>query len=457
MRKSHANDLTQGPIARGLLRFAAPLFIGQLLQQLYSTVDAWVLGNFESAQGLAAVTAVGSLTFLIIGFFNGIAIGGSVVISRYFGQKDAKSTQDAMYANFIFGLIASVLATVVGTIFAPHLLRLMATPEQIMPGALSYLRIYFLGISTVIMYNSCMAIMRAVGDSMHPLYYLAVSCITNIVLDLLFVIVFKWSVAGTAIATVISQALSCILCMVHMQRAQDETHLDLRHLRWARGMMGEIIRQGLPMGIQNSVISIGNMTVQGNFNLYDQMYAGGQGLVMAGQGAYSKLEGLGFLPITCMSMSLPTFISQNIGAKKYDRVRKSARFGILAGVVMAAVLGVFFYLFAPLCMQLFVKNPAAIEYGVIHARTTGFFFGMLACCHCTAGVLRGCGKAVIPMAAMLSCWCVIRVIYVTIAMGIRPAYSTIAAAYPITWTLCAILLCISLYRVMRKGALEGVH
>ena len=414
MKKSHAMDLTQGPIGRGLLRFAAPLFVGQLLQQLYSTVDAWVLGNFDSAQGLAAVTASVNLNFLIIGFFNGIAIGGSVVISRYFGQKDGINTQNAMYGNFIFGLIASVLATILGTLFAPHLLRLMATPEEILPGALSYLRIYFMGISTVIMYNSCMAIMRAVGDSMHPLYYLGISCITNIVLDLLFVIVFKWGVAGTAIATVISQAFSCILCMIHMQRAQDETHLDLFHLRWAKGMMGEIIRQGLPMGIQNSVISIGNM-------------------------------------------ALPTYISQNVGAKKFDRVRKSACFGIATGVAMAAVLGALFYLFAPQLLRLFVKDPVAIHYGATHARITGFFYGLLAFCHCTAGVLRECGKSVIPMAAMLSCWCVIRVIYVTLSIQIWPAYATVAAAYPITWTLCATVLGIFLYRVLRKKSLEQAY
>lgn len=457
MKKSHATDLTQGPIGRGLLRFTAPLFIGQLLQQLYSTVDAWVLGNFESAQALAAVTAVVNLSFLIIGFFNGVAVGGSVVISRHFGRKDMESTRNSMHVNFIFGLISSLLATVLGSIFAPHLLRLMATPEQIIPDALAYLRIYFLGISTVIMYNTCMAIMRAVGDSMHPLYYLAFSCIANIILDLLFVIVFEWSVAGTALATVISQALSCILCMIHMQKTRDETHLDILHLRWTRGMMGDIIRQGLPMGIQNSVISIGNMCVQSNFNLFDQMYEGGRGMVVAGLGAYSKLEGLGFLPITCMSMALPTYISQNYGARKLDRVRRGARFGILSGMAMAAALGLLFYLFAPTFLQLFVKEPIAIHYGAIHARTTGLFYGVLAFCHCTAGVLRGCGKSVIPMAAMLSCWCVIRVIYVTVSIKIWPAYATIAAAYPITWMLCAAVLCIALYRVMRKGALEGAH
>ncbi|MBE5771340.1 MAG: MATE family efflux transporter [Clostridiales bacterium] len=457
MQKSHATDLTQGPIGRGLLLFTAPLLCGQILQQLYNTVDAWVLGNFESAQGLAGITAIEATIRLIISLVSGFSIGGSVIISRYFGERNRENTIAAMHACFIFGLIASALSTIICSLLARPVLVWVSVPADILPISLSYLRIYFLGISTVIMYNICMSIMRAVGDSMHPLFYLLISCVTNIVLDLLFVVVFHWGVAGTALATVLSQGLSCILCMLHMQKAQDETHMDLAHLHLKKGMMGEIIRQGLPMSIQNSVSNIGNMVVQSNFNLYDQLYEGGKGLMVAGMGAYTKVEGLCFLPFSTMGLSLPTFISQNYGAKKYDRLRKGAAFGILITSAFAALLGLLFYFFAPQAIGLFVTDSVALHYGVLHTHTAALFFGMVAFCQCTAGVLRGCGKALIPMISMLSCWCVIRVCYVTLAMKFFPSYPAIVAAYPITWTLCAMVLGIALYRVLRKKGLENAH
>jgi putative MATE family efflux protein len=432
--------LTEGPIIKNLLLFAMPLFAGQLLQQLYNMVDAWVIGNFADNDAFAAVSSAGSMTFLIVGFFNGIAIGGGVIISRYFGAKEEENVVKAIHTNFLMGILASVLSTVVGLLLSPHILRWMNTPDSVMPNSLAYFQIYFAGVSTMIMYNICMSIMRALGDSIHPLYYLILSSIINVILDLLFVAGFHWGVSGAAIATVIAQGISVILCLIRMCRSTEYTRLDFRKIRFYKEMMVEVIKQGLPTGVQNAVISIGNLTVQANINSFGS-YA------MAGVGAYSKIEGVVFLPIMSMSMSLPTFISQNLGAKKIDRAKKGAAFGIICGVLLAELLGVLIYFNAPSLLRIFVDTKESIEYGLLHVHVTSLFFFLLAFSHCAAGVLRGLGKAFIPMITMLCFWCGVRVTYVSCILHFIPKFQMISWAYPLTWTLSAVLFAIVLLKI----------
>ena len=431
-RNNSGRDLTEGPIGRGILAFAIPLFLGQLLQQLYNVADAWVVGNFADNNAFAAVSSTGSMTFLVIGFFNGVATGGGVVISKYFGAKNYDAVEKSVHTNFLFGIIASVLATAVGMLLAPWLLTIMKTPAEVMPESLTYLRIYFGGVSTIIMYNIGMAIMRALGDSIHPLYYLVLSSIVNVLLDLAFVAVLGYGVAGAGVATVIAQGISAVMCIVKMCRTDGAGRLKLRALRYYPEYMGEVIVQGLPNGVQNSVISIGNMVVQTNINSFGS-YA------MSGVGAYSKIEGFAFLPITSMSISLPTFIGQNLGAKKYDRAKKGAAFGIASGVVLAEIIGVIVYLFAPQLLRFFVNVDEAVAIGERHARIICLFFFLLAFSHCAAGVLRGCGKSIVPMITMLAFWCGVRIIYVTTTLHFIPNFSVISWAYPLTWTLSSIV------------------
>jgi putative MATE family efflux protein len=438
-KSSVVKDLTAGPIGRGILAFAIPLFLGQLLQQLYNVADAWVVGNFADNNAFAAVSSTGSMTFLVIGFFNGVATGGGVVISKYFGAKNYAAVDKAVHTNFLFGIIASVLATGVGLAIVPWLLRIMKTPDEVMPESLTYLRIYFAGVSTIIMYNIGMAIMRALGDSIHPLYYLILSSIVNIILDLLFVAVLGWGVAGAGIATVIAQGISAILCIVRMCRLDGIGRLRLSSLKYYPDYMGEVIAQGLPNGVQNSVISIGNMVVQTNINSFGS-YA------MSGVGAYSKIEGFAFLPITSMSISLPTFIGQNLGAKKYDRAKKGAAFGIVSGVLMAEIIGVIFFNFAPQLLRLFVNVDEAVLIGEGHAKRISLFFCLLAFSHCAAGVLRGCGKSIVPMITMLAFWCGVRIAYVTITLHFIPRFSVISWAYPLTWSLSSIVFLLFLLK-----------
>lgn len=433
-------NLTEGPIIKSILLFAIPLFMGQLLQQFYNVVDAWVIGNFADNDAFAAVSSAGSMTFLIVGLFNGISIGGGVIISRYYGAGDKENVVKAIHTNFLLGIIASVLSTVVGLILSPYMLEWMNTPAGVLPNSLSYFRIYFAGVSTIIMYNICMSIMRALGDSIHPLYYLIISSIVNVVLDLLFVAVFRWGVAGAAVATVIAQGISVLLCIIRMRKVTDYTRLDLKKIHFYKDIMMEVIKQGLPTGIQNSVISIGNMAVQTSINSFGS-YA------MAGVGAYSKIEGFVFLPIMSMSMSLPTFISQNLGAKKYNRAKKGAAFGIVFGGLMAELLGVMIYFTAPTLLRLFVDTAESVEYGTLHVRVTSLFFFLLALTHCAAGVLRGCGKAFIPMITMLTFWCGVRVVYVTSILKVIPKFQMISWAYPLTWSLSTIVLLVILLRL----------
>lgn len=437
-------DLTNGSIAGGILAFAGPIFIGQLLQQFYNMADAWVIGNFADNDSFAAVSSGGSLTMLIIGLFSGIALGGGVVISRYFGAKDSENLKKAIHTNFLFALLSSVGATALGLLLVPQLLVMMNTPESVLPQSLAYFRVYFGGVSTVILYNTCMSIMRALGDSLRPLYYLIVSSVVNVVLDLVFVAGFHWGVRGAAIATVIAQGLSALLCIIRMLRQTDETRLDLRQLRWHKGIMGQVIRQGLPTGVQNSVISMGNVVIQSSIN-------GFGAFAMSGFGAYAKIEGLVFLPIASMSMSLPTFISQNLGAGRPDRAKKGAAFGLVFGMAVAELIGVVLYLLAPQALHIFVKEPLAIEFGTIHCRTISLFFFLLAFSNCTAGVLRGCGKSLVPMIVMLAFWCGVRILYVTQALRVWPVFATISWAYPLTWSLSSIVYVIFLLRMDWNG------
>lgn len=439
MEEKNAANLLEGSVAKGILGFAIPIFWGQLLQQLYNMVDAWVIGNYADNASFAAVSSAGNLIFLIVGFFNGIGVGGGVVISRYFGAKDDKNVENAIHTNFLFGILASVVSTLVGVLLVPTILRWMGTPDNVLPQSLAYFRVYFGGVSTVIMYNICMSIMQAVGDSKHPLYYLMLSSIINMILDMIFVAGFHTGVTGAAIATVLSQGISVALCVFRMCKGKDRAKLDFKKLRIHRGIIMEVIYQGIPTGIQNSVISIGNIVIQSNINSFGEF-------AMSGVGAYSRIEGLVFLPIMSMSMALPTFISQNLGAKKYDRAKKGAAFGIASGVVIAELIGfVIFFGVSPL-LRIFVSTPQAIAFGRIHARTVALFFCLLSFSHCAAGVIRGSGKAIVPMVGMLFSWCVIRIVYVTIALRIVPEFRMISCAYPITWSVTTVIFAVFLLK-----------
>lgn len=313
--------LLEGSIWKGIVAFAIPLFLGNLFQQLYNTVDSLIVGNFLGSDALAAVSSSGSLIFLLVGFFNGIAVGAGVVISRYFGARDYENLKKAVHTDVAFGLVSGLLLTVIGMFLAPQILVLMGTPESVLPNSILYFRIYFAGSLAFVMYNIVMGILQAVGDSRHPLYYLIFSSIVNIVLDLLFVGVLRMGVGSAALATAISQAASALLCFIRLVRTNDIYQVKIREIRFHPAQLRQIISFGLPSGLQNSIISIANIVVQSNINKFGVM-------AVAGCGVYSKIEGFAFLPITCFAMALTTFIGQNLGARQYDRAKKARRSGL---------------------------------------------------------------------------------------------------------------------------------
>ena len=433
-------DLTIGKPSSVILAFALPIFLSQLFQQLYNTVDALIVGQFLGTDALGAVSSSGNLIFLLVSFFIGTAMGAGVVISRYFGAKNEENVKKAIHTNIAFGLASGLLLTVVGVAFSPTFLRWMNTDESLMPEAVEYFRYYFFGALATVMYNICRSIMTAVGDSKRPLYYLIFSSVLNILLDLLFVGLFRWGVWAAAVATVISQAASVALCFVYLLKKGNIFTVEIKKIKFHRDMLIEIIKYGLPAGVQNSVIGLANVIVQSQINSFGS-YA------TTAYGVQSKIEGFGFLPITSFTMALTTFISQNLGAAQYDRAKKGARFGILAGVIIAELIGIAVYFSAPYLIQLFDKEKTAevIRLGALHLHTTALFYFLLAYSHSIAAVCRGAGHSLVPMIIMLCVWCIIRVLYIVIVMHFIHDIKFIYWAYPITWGISSVIYCIYYY------------
>ena len=409
-----------------MLLFAFPILLGNIFQQLYNTFDSWVVGKYLGDQALAAVSSSASLIFLMVGFFNGVAMGAGVIIARYYGAKDHVSLRKAVHTNVALGLVSGTVLTVLGVAFTPTILQWMGTPSDVLPQSVSYFRYYFCGAIFTVMYNIFVGILHAVGDSKNPLYYLIISSIVNVVLDLLFVGAFGLGVGSAAIATTVSQGLSALLCCLRLVRCKDVYQLKLKEIRFHKESLLQILHYGLPAGIQNSVIAIANVFVQSNINSFGS-------LAMAGCGAYSKLEGFAFLPVTCFTQALATFVGQNLGARKYGRVKKSVVFGIVCCVLSAEVIGILFYIFSPTLIGFFNVSGESLRFGVMHMRTICLFYCLLSLSHCIASILRGAGKSIVPMFVMLGFWCILRVSYITIALRNVNQLTTVSWAYPITW------------------------
>ncbi len=432
--------MTEGSIRKKILLFAFPVFVGQMLQQLYNVVDSIVVGNVLGKEALAAVSSSGSLIFLIVGFINGLFTGSGVIIGNRYGAKDYKSVKVAVHTSVAFGLLMGVFMTVFGIFVTPLLLKLMGTPEDVMANSVLYFKIYFCGGLANVMYNTCCGIFQAMGDSKRPLYYLITSAIVNTVLDILFVKYLDMGVGGAAFATVIAQFVSATLAFCKLTRVNDVHKVTVSEIKIDRPTLKQELKLGIPTGIQNSVIAIANVIVQSNINAFGSD-------AMAGCGSYFKLEGFAFLPINSFCMALTTFTSQNLGAVKYDRAKHGARFGIVSGVLLSELIGIIFYIFAPSFLKLFSDNPTVLSYGVLQARTETLFYCLLALSHCMASVLRGAGRTKIPMFVMLACWCVIRITYISITVSYIPNIRVVFWAYPLTWSLSSIIFIIYYIKV----------
>ena len=425
-------DMTEGNPYSLMLQFTMPLLLSQVFQQMYNTADAFIVGRYLGTNALAAVTSSGNLIFLMVSFFMGLAMGGGVVISRYVGAKDGKQVSRSVHTMMAFGIVCGLLLTVVGVAFTPTFLDWMRTDPEVMPEAVAYFRYYFLGALAVVMYNICCSIMNAVGNSKRPLYYLIFSSLVNIVLDLLFIGGFGWGVWSAAVATVISQAASVVLCMAYLLQEGNIYTVELRKIRFHKEILFEIISYGLPSGVQNSVIAFANVIVQSQINSFGR-------LAMAGYGVHAKIEGFVFLPVNSFNMAATTFISQNLGARQFERAKTGARFSILTAVLAAEAIGVVYYVFAPQFIGLFDKTPGVIECGVMQARIVSLFYFLLAFSHSVAAVCRGAGKAFVPMLVMLIVWCGIRIVYIIVVMRLFQEIRYVFWAYPLTWSISSVI------------------
>ncbi len=426
-------DMTSGSIVRQLLLFAVPLMIGQAFQQLYNTVDSIVVGNYVGKEALAAVGSVGPIINMLIGFFNGLSAGAGVVISQCYGAKNKERVQTAVQTTMAMTLILCVTLSLIGVLMVPFTLRMMGTPDDVFAQASGYLRIYFSGLSGLLLYNIGAGILRAVGDSQRPLYFLIFSACVNTVLDILFVKYFNMGINGAAIATVIAQGLSALLVMITLTRTEGDYRIIWRKVRITWSMLRRILNIGLPSAIQMAITSFSNVFVQSYVNRFGSS-------CMAGWTTYNKIDSFALLPMMALGQASTTFTGQNIGAGNHARARK----GMVSALVLAEALTVLCLLplliFAPQLVTLFNRSEDVLYYGTLFIRVVSPFYLICVVNQITAGSLRGAGITRVPMFVMLGSFVVFRQIYLYIAYRFVDSVLVVAFGYPMGWVLCSLLL-----------------
>ncbi len=425
--------MTQGAIWKKILLFSLPLLLGNVFQQLYNTVDSVIVGNYVGGDALAAVGTSGPIINLLIGLFMGIATGAGVVIARYFGAQDSEGVHDAVHTTLAATFIGGLFLTVVGVLLSPTVVRLIGVPENIMADSISYLRIYFGGIIAMMTYNMGAGILRAVGDSKTPLYFLIISSIVNIILDMVFVIVLDMGVAGVAWATLIAQAVSATLTIMMLCRVNASYRVSLRQIRIKMSYLKEIIRIGLPSGLQNAIISMSNIVVQSYINSFGSA-------AIAGYSTYGKVDAFALMPVMSLSMAITTFTSQNIGAQRYDRVRQGVKTGLCMTCGTAVVLTSLVVVFARALLGIFTSDQQIIDYGLLTMTYQAPFYIILAVNNTLAGILRGAGKASVPSIIMAANMCGVRILWLSILMPIFNSIIVVYLAFSVTWLTTGLCL-----------------
>lgn len=429
-------DMTEGSIYRHLITFALPLLLGNLFQQMYNMVDAWVVGNYVSNEAYSAVGSVGPIINMLIGFFGGLASGAGVVISQNYGAGRHNKVRDAVHTAMTMTVILSVAFTVLGVIIAPGMLRMMKTPADVFPESRLYLTIYFSGMIGLLFYNMGAGILRAVGDSRRPFYYLVVAAVTNTVLDLVFVLVFDMGVEGVALATIIAQFLSAILVVRTLLRADSCVRVELKRLRIHWDVMGKIIRVGIPAALQMAVTAFSNVFVQSYINFFGKHF-------MSGWTTFMKVDQILFLPMQSVALSVTTFVGQNLGKNQPERAKKGVNIALGMSVCATALLSIPIIAFAPHVVRFFNSTPAVIENGtlMLHWITAFHIFGCFNQIY--AGALRGAGDSRAPMIIMLSSYVLFRQLYMFVVSNfIANVPLAIIMGYPAGWIICSLVMSI---------------
>lgn len=431
-QKSTAVDMTSGPIAKQLILFAVPLLFGNLFQLLYNTVDTLVVGNFVGKEALAAVGSTASIINMVVLFFNGISVGGGVVIGQYYGARDMKKLHQAVETTMAVTFLCSVFLAAGAVLTVPAMLKFMSTPDDVMEAAGIYLRIYFAGLPGLLIYNMGSGILRAVGDTVRPLMFLVLTSVANIILDLLFVLGFHTGIAGVAWATIIAQFISAFFVLVLLTRTKDIYRLIWKDLAIDRRILGRILSVGLPTGIQSMVTAFSNVFVQSYINSFGSD-------CMAGWSCYNKMDQFVFLPIQSMSNSATTFVSQNVGAGEEERASRGTRRSVQISLTISFVTSLLLFVFARGSVRMFTREEEVIRYGVLFIRMNVFFLLANTVNHVLAGAIRGRQDAKGPMAIMLFSFVVMRQIYLFIVNRYARSEAAIGFGYPVGWMICCVL------------------
>ena len=431
--------MTEGSIWKKILFFSIPLILGNLFQQLYNTVDSIIVGNYIGSEALAAVGSSGSLINLLIGFCIGASAGAGVVIAQFYGAQDKEGVRKAVHTTIAIAIAAGAILTIVGIVTTPLLLKAMGTPKEVFDQASIYLKVYFGGILFSVVYNMSAGILNAVGNSKRSLVYLMIAATSNIFLDLLFVVVFKMGIVGAAIATDISQLLSCIFIILFLVRSEDVYRVKLKDIRCYDNLLGKILKIGLPTGVQNIGISLSNVIVQSSVNSFGAV-------AMAGFAAYIKVDGFNILPVLSFSMAATTFVGQNVGAGRLDRVKKGMYVSVAMGIIYTVCTGILLLAFAPQVIGVFTQNGKVVEYGVYIMRFFCPFYWMLGILHILAGTIRGTGKTMQAMVVFLFSLCIFRVLWIWGAMSVSHKIGGVMLGYPLSWLVGLVMILIYVWK-----------
>ena len=431
-QKKRDVDMTEGNILNHIISFAAPLLVGNLFQQLYNMVDTWVVGRYVSNEAYAAVGTVGPIVNMLIGFFMGLSSGAGVVISQYYGARREDKVRDTVHTAVTMTLILGALFTLLGLTITPLMLKLMKTPENVLPQSTAYLTIYFSGIIGLLLYNIGAGILRAVGDSQRPFYYLVVCAVMNTVLDLVFVLVFQMGVQGVALATVLSQCTSAVLVMMALLRSDNCIRLELRKLKLHWDMLKKIISVGIPAALQMAVTSFSNVFVQSYINHFGDN-------CMSGWTTYAKVDQLIFLPMQSIALSATTFVGQNLGKNQVDRARQGVRTCATLAICSTLILMVPVMIFAEPIVAFFNSKSEVVQYGSLLLRWMTPFYVLCCFNQVYSGALRGAGNSRMPMIIMLTSFVMFRQVYLFVMARVCNEIIPIAMSYPAGWLLCSIL------------------
>ena len=442
--------MTSGSIVRQILLFSLPLMLGNIFQMLYNTVDSIVVGNFVGKEALAAVGSTTMIVNMLVFFFNGFATGAGVIIARHFGARDMERLHDAIETTMAFSFVLCAVFTAVGLACVRPMLRLMSTPDDVFEDAVTYLSIYFMGFSGLLIYNIGSGILRAVGDTGRPLMFLILTSVLNIILDLVFVLGLKAGIAGVAYATILSQMVSAALILRLLTRTRDIYRLVWRDLRINGAILKRVFAVGLPAGIQSVITSLSNVFVQSYVNTFGSS-------CMAGWSCYNKLDQFILLPMQSTAMAATTFVSQNIGAKQEERADRGTVTAIALSLSITLVISLFLFTFAGSAVRLFTQDASVIEFGVMFLRVNTFF--LLANCinHTLAGALRGRGDSRAPMVIMLASFVAIRQIYLfVVTRFVANTPLLVGLGYPVGWICCCVIeVSYFLHRRRQRARLSG--